>query len=334
MEQSHRASSDEGVQNDERIAVGIDIGGTFTKVGVVRIQHVQTRIVAGTNIITGSFRSCEDFVNGIAQTVEVLRKEFPTLSAVGVGFPSSVRWQSGIVSRPPNIPWWDQQEYSVGPLLQQRLSLPVVVDNDANVAAFAECSIGYGCTYRSFLFVTLGTGVGGAIILDRKLYRGERGSAGEVGHIIIDANAQEGDPVYRAGILEAYVGRAAILRAAQAAIDHYGHSLLSEIESQLDVVHVAQAAQAGDPAACEVLLHTGRYFGIGLASALALLGLEHVIVGGGISALPEMFYTAARETLRKRALPVLAPHVTLQRSLLGNNAGVIGAAMLAIDTLA
>ncbi|GIV56393.1 MAG: sugar kinase [Candidatus Kapaibacterium sp.] len=311
-----------------RVAIGFDVGGTSIKAGVVAWDGIDARVVATCQHVTETLRSADGLIAWIAQQCERWQSEYPAVEAVGIGFPACIEWDSGIVAVPPNIPWWPDVPFPLRTALFERLSLPVALDNDANVAAHAECLLGYGRQWPWFLFVTLGTGVGGAIVAGGRIFRGERGFAGELGHVIIDARAPIRSPAFRTGVLEEYVGRAAIIERVQALLTEDPTSALHG--GALDVDAIGRAAESGDRLARRALEDVGRILALGLASALALLGLERVVVGGGISQLPPLFYEHVCALLRQHALPAIAERVTVVRSMVGPDAGILGAALLAL----
>lgn len=311
-----------------RLAIGFDVGGTAIKAGIVAWDGISASVVTTCLQATHTFRSVDDFLGWIFQQCRQWQWEYSAIEAVGIGFPACIEWESGMVALPPNIPWWPNVPMPLHSVLSERLSLPVALDNDANVAALAESLLGYGQQWPWFLFVTLGTGVGGAIVADGRIFRGERGFAGELGHMIIDANAPMCSPPFRTGVLEEYVGRAAIIERTRALLADDQTSSLHGVA--LDVDALGRAAEAGDRLACRVLEDVGRTLALGLASALAILGLERVVVGGGISRLPPLFYEHVSTVLRQHAIPAIAERVTVVRSAVGPEAGILGAALLAL----
>ncbi len=312
-----------------RIAIGFDVGGTSVKAGAVAWDRRIPHVMASSHQDTESFGSVDNFIEWVLDRTLQWKAELSIVEAIGIGFPACVQWHTGTVTVPPNIPWWPAHPLPLRQIIQQHISLPVALDNDANAAAYAECILGYGRQWRSFLYVTLGTGVGGAIVLDGHVYRGERGCAGEIGHIVIAADASPRDPLYRTGVLEEYIGRAAIIERTKALLPSYPNSVLHT--DMLDVDRISHAAEQGDEAACRAIQLVAHTFALGLASALALLGLEHIVVGGGISALPELFYEHVRVVLKQHSLPAIANHVTVVRSEIGASAGILGAALLALE---
>lgn len=311
-----------------RVALGFDVGGTTIKAGVVAWDGISAHVVTECQQATESLRSVHDLLAWIAQQCEQWRSHYPPVEAVGIGFPACIEWESGVVAVPPNIHWWPNVPFPLRTALSERLSLPVALDNDANVAAHAECLLGYGQQWPWFLFVTLGTGVGGAVVADGRIFRGERGFAGELGHMVINANAPLRSPVFRTGVLEEYVGRAAIVERTKALLADDPSSALHGVA--LDVDAIGRAAEAGDRSARRALEDVGRMLALGLASALAVLGLERVVVGGGISGLPSRFYEQVSELLRQHAIPAIAERVTVVRTAVGPLAGILGAALLAL----
>ncbi|MCX7929391.1 MAG: ROK family protein [Chlorobi bacterium] len=310
-------------------AIGFDVGGTRIKAGVVRYDatHRIAELADVVSVETISLSSIQEFVALIGKLINSFRHSFPGIRAVGVGFPAIVDWHKGIPAHPPNIPWWGQERFPLRDVLIEQLGMPVSLDNDANVAAYAETILGYGQQWSSFLFVTLGTGVGGAIVLGNRLYRGERGCAGELGHIIVDIAAPLESPTFRSGILERAVGRIGIIERARQKCQLYPDSALLTYGQSLDVEHIGKEAQHGDCAAIETLTETAHILGAGIASALAVVGLHRVVVAGGIANLPEPFFDELQATLRQRALPPIAAEVAVVRSQLGSFVGVIGAAL-------
>jgi glucokinase len=314
-----------------RYAIGIDVGGTSIKAGVVCLDAQNAQILEHAEYPTNSVGSISEFVHLLSAQSRTWLTQYQSVKAVGIGFPACVEWPTGVLAVPPNIAWWDVDGYPLGRELATQIGCDVVVDNDAHMAAVAECTLGYGKQWNTFLFVTLGTGVGGALIIDRQLVRGERGCAGEIGHMIIDSCAPLESPAYRTGVLERYVGRNAIIERAQRICIEYPTSVLASMASTFDVEHIGRAATQGDSAARRVLQEIAEYLGIGLASAAALLGMSRFVVAGGIAGLPDLFFEYVQRTLRARALPALSQHVQVVRSSLGATAGVLGAALAALE---
>lgn len=304
--------------------LALDIGGTNIKAAIVHedgtiVQHWSqpTEAALGKDLMLASLRSL----------IQTIVAQHPGVQAVGVGVPGIVHPADGCVYYPPNLPGWDIVPLTA--LVAEYSGLPTAVDNDANTAALAEQALGAGRGHNYFLYVTLGTGVGGGIIADGRLYRGERGGAGEIGHIIVDATAEHQPdlPRFRTGTLEELVGRQGILRTARECAQTHPQSLLHSIPD-FDVSHISEAVAQGDTAAQECFRRTGYYLGIGIASALEVLDMSYIVVGGGISQAHPLLLDTAQQVLRERVLPPLQ-HASIVHAQFGSDAGIVGAAMLA-----
>ncbi|MFP4527192.1 MAG: ROK family protein, partial [Candidatus Kapaibacterium sp.] len=257
--------------------LGLDVGGTTIKCGaldddnkIIKIDTIETRAGEGRQIVIERiFALVGDFLD-----------EFDVRS-IGMGMPGVVN-SDGVLLFSPNLPGWKNVELKH--LMSEKFGMPVALDNDANVAAFAELEIGSGRDIGDFLYITLGTGVGGCVIMNSHIVRGLIGGAGEFGHMIIKADDDPADfeNAYRIGTLEEYVGKDAIIRLAKQLIEDYPRSELRQYKN-LDVKQISEHISQGDPAAIECFKRVGRYLGIGIISVLNLLDLRVAIIGGGIS---------------------------------------------------
>lgn len=305
------------------MVLGVDIGATRTKLGLVRLDGAQ--LVWRQIVPTPHEAAPEAFLAWLQRTIhEALQGA--TIDGIGVGVAGFVG-PEGTLVHAPNMPLL--QQLPLQSWLGERFPFPVVVDNDANVAAWAEYRLGAARDVSECLYVTVGTGVGGALILGGRLWRGVHGGAGEIGHIVVDltASGQTGMPAFRIGVLEEYVGQTALLRCAQAVRARYPESVLASRPITLE--SLAEAYAAGDEAARECIIWAAWVLGLGIVSALALLDVEVAVLGGGtIEAFPD-FVATVQSVVRQRALPALADRVQLRGAHFGVWAGVIGAALLA-----
>lgn len=301
-------SSMNQMQTTARHIGAIDVGGTSIKYGVVTEhgdvvweQNVPTKASEGRDAVLAR---CCDVVRSIIERT-------PDVVAIGVGVPGVVDPLSKKVQAPPNLPGWDCVDLRGA--LQQVTSLPIDVENDANAAALGEALMGAGVGHPDFLYATLGTGIGGGVILDHALYRGPHGDAGEIGHIIMNAWDPEDPRPFRTGVLEEYAGIAGIVAMAR-----------KEGEDVENVGRIQNDA---------VLREAGRVIGLGLCSALAVLGLRVVIIGGGVAQAPFIIDTI-RSTIKRRAIPTIAQAVEVLPAKSGSQAGLIGAAAVGKAVLA
>lgn len=314
----------------KEFAVGIDLGGTNLKGALVERG---TGIVLRESISTPALLGPDVILDRIAKLVEDLASEASSpITGIGIGSPGSINWERTTVSRPPNFASWGIVD--VAAELRKRVvnsDLLILVENDANVAALGSAHYGAGQPYDSFIMITLGTGVGGAIIYNNEIFRGATGGAGEIGHMTID---YEG-PLARSGIAgaaEAYIGQHFLSRYAQLRLLNEESSKLHALAGP-ELVNVSpqmlfEAAVSGDDAAREVLAWAGHKLGCVLGSAVNLLDIRKIVVGGGVSGAGDYILDATRKTLPRYVMPALQDGLEVVLESSGNDVGLAGAAHL------
>lgn len=313
-------------------AVGIDLGGTNLKTALV---HREDGIVETARRPTNAENGPQHVIDGMVGLIEHLIDSAPssTVAGIGIGSPGAINWDRTTVTRPPNLPGWDS--INLREALQSRLGdLPVIVENDANVAGLGSAFYGAGTAHDSFIMVTLGTGVGGAIIYRNKIFRGSTGGAAEIGHMTID---YEG-PYANSGIsgaIEAYLGQSFLSDHARDRLVNYPDSLLHDLVDgnldELDPRLLHKAAQEDDEAAQEILAWAGHKLGCVLGAAVNLIDIRTIIVGGGVSAAGDFILDPARDALPNFVVPGLRDDLQILRERLGNKVSLLGAARLAFD---
>lgn len=313
------------------LTVGVDVGGTRIKAGLVDDRGaILAEAVRDTPARTVQPGVVEDAVVGAVE--ELLGREEGQAAGVGIGAAGFVDAERGVVVFAPHLPWRD---HPLRDRLAGRLDLPVVVDNDANAAGWAEHRFGSGQGESHLAVITLGTGIGGAIITDGRLQRGRHGLAGEFGH---QQMVPEGRPCEcgHRGCWEQYVSGSVVRRAGQELVRTGGGSAQALREmcggdpDRLTGEQVTRAARAGDPASVGVLTEVGERLGEGLAGVVAALDPGTVVVGGGLSEAGELLLGPARAALSRRLVGGrhrAVPDVVAAR--LGAWAGLVGAADLA-----
>ena len=289
--------------------LGVDVGGTKILAGVVGADGtVETRRERPTPV-----GSQDELLAGVAAAVEELLE--PDVAAIGVGLPTRVDRRTGRSSGAVNLPLGD---FAFGAWLEQRFSLPARVDNDANAAALAEWRLGAGRGTSDMVMLTLGTGVGGGVVLGGRLLRGWV----ELGHVVVE---HDGPPCGGActgrGHLEAVASGSAAARLAREA---FGEGA--------DAHRLVRLGDEGDPTALGILDGIGRRLGSGIGSLVNVFDPEVVVIGGGFAAAGELILAPAREVLAREALPP-GGEVPIRRAELGTAAGLIGAGLLALDAL-
>jgi glucokinase len=290
------------------LAIGVDIGGTKVAAGVVDDEGV---VVAERRRSTpGDSDAALDAVAGV---VADLRESFD-VTAVGIAAAGYVNAERTTMMFAPNLPWAD---VPVRRILEDRLGLPVDLENDANCAAWAEYRFGAGKGEPSLVCLTVGTGIGAGILIDGALYRGRFGAAGEPGHLgVVRDGIRCG--CGNTGCLEQYASGTALVRYAK------------ENGLSADGPEVTEAARAGDQRAVDAFAKVGRWLGRALADVASVLDPGMFVIGGGVADAGELLLGPARESFRE-SLPgaPYRPLAEIRRALLGNDAGLVGAADLA-----
>ena len=298
----------------KQYALGIDIGGTSAK---IVLADRGMKVAARGAVPCDPRRPWREALGRIAAEASALRGARRVVG-IGVGCAGCVDAVRGVVQFSPNLPRW--KRVPLAEFLAARLGVPCVLDNDVNMMALGELRHGAARGARNVCCVTIGTGVGGGLILDGRLYRGASMSAGELGHIPVEPEGIR-CPCGSRGCLERYVGSEGIMRLARRAMP--GARARGCV---LTPAIVADAARCGDPGARRVWEEAGRRLGLGLVGLVNLLNPDVIVVGGGISGAGRFLLGPARRVVRERALPIPARHVRIVRSALGPDAGALGAA--------
>lgn len=304
-----------------KTAIGIDFGGTTVKSGVVREGKLLARLPP---LRTHDFAGHDSLLAAIRAAIEELRQQHPEVVAVGAGLPGLVDSINGRVWQLSNVPGWE--DVALTALLEEWTGLPAAIDNDANAMAYAEWLFGAGREGVNVVCVTLGTGVGGGLILDRKLYRGSRLGAGEIGQMTIDPKGVPGQ-YGNYGALEKYVGNAQIAERAQTL---YREAGLTKTLEECSPLALEKSARAGDQVAAKVWEEIGFHIGITLCDIVWLLNPDRIVIGGGVGRAGEYVFGPIRRVIEERTMKIFHEGLTIVPAALGNDAGMIGSAALAL----
>jgi glucokinase len=305
------------------LAIGIDFGGTSVKTGVVYRGNI---IDHAPPIATPDFEGPDELINAIARTIEDLRQRHADIAAIGVGMPGFVNFEKGVVYGLTNVPGWTM--IPLKNLLQGKTGLPVVVENDANCMAFAEWKRGAGRGFNHIVCMTLGTGVGGGIIANGQMIRGACHGAGEIGQTSIDYQGRRGH-YGNFGALEDYVGNGEITAAARLAYEAAGVVKGAELCSP---AALALAGHQGDPIALQLWDDIGRKIATAAMNCCWLLNPEAIIIGGGVAKAGELVFQPIQKYLLGQLSGPFKDYLQILPARFGNEAGIIGAAALALDT--
>jgi glucokinase len=304
-------------------AIGFDMGATSTKTGVVRDGKILTR---GNVIETRQDGNTAALIDAFIQEIRRLKEWNPEVEAVGVGVPGIINPVQGVVVNLTNVPGWS--DIPLRSIIMERTGLVGNLENDAKAMAYAEWKHGAGQSVPNVVCVTLGTAVGGALILNGRLYRGATWVAGEIGQTSIDY--QGVDFVYgNKGALEAYVGHRQISARAKEIYAAAGESLSDE-DSHLE--RLSKAADDGDKLADKVWQDIGTKIGVGLTNVIWLVNPDRIVIGGGVAKAGERLFGYIRQTIRTRCEKTFWEKLDVVPATLGNDAGIIGAAALALES--
>ncbi|MFZ0041197.1 MAG: ROK family protein [Solirubrobacteraceae bacterium] len=312
-----------------RRAIGVDLGGTKLLAGAVDrdlgVHHRTQRTVTGLDQ-RAVLDVAVDAVN------EARAAAGAEVEAVGFGIPTLIDQSSGIAVVGINTPLAD---IAFGDVMTERLGLPTFVDNDGNLAALAEHRAGAARGASEAVVLTLGTGIGGGLILRGELYRGARGAAGELGHIVIDFHGPDcNGNCPGKGCIEAFASGTALAREAQrVAAERPGSGLDRVLREGRPLVGplVTELAHDGDPAAIEVIELIGEHLGVAIVSLVNIFNPEVVVIGGGVIAAGELLLEPARAVVKQRTLPFVHERLRIVPARFGVEAGMIGAAELAFE---
>jgi glucokinase len=295
--------------------IGIDLGGTNLKISLF---NKNLRCISRHILSTAALGNKDALIAAIIGSVRAIlarnRISREQVVGVGLGLPGPIDVEKGVVHFFPNIPGW--KDVALERILEKALQLPVRIDNDANVMALAEFKRGAARGSRNAVCITLGTGVGGGLIIDGALYRGSGFAAGEIGHMPVNEEGPDCN-CGGSGCLEAYVGNKRILARARRVF-----------RREISLEELSRRAQRGDRKAIALWSEAGRKLGVALTGVVNLLNPDCIVIGGGVANAGKILFDTIKETIYIRAMIVQAKQVKVVKARLGNDAGMIGAALL------
>ena len=310
---------------DVKYAIGVDLGGTNIKAALVspsgQIEAMDSR---PTQTETGADGVSDRIADMVRHLSSVRSLALEDLAGVGVGVPG-VTTADGTVILAPNLDW---HHVPFKRMLEERLKIRVEVDNDANVAALAEARVGVGAGCDTLVFFTLGTGIGGGIVINGRIHHGASHAAGEVGHLCILPDG----PICgcgKPGCLEAITAGPAMVKFVQNGLSEGRDSSAKDAED-LTPEAICKAAAQGDALCLEAVNQSARYLGLAIANLIHLLSPDVIAIGGGISAAGDVIFNPIVESARAQALEGMYEHTRIVLAELGNDAGSLGAAFLVL----
>ena len=295
--------------------IGIDLGGTNLKSALLDLKYkILRKEVFNTQDFIKKERLIQAILDSIHRILKYKNLNTRQILGIGLGLPGPIDVKRGLVHFFPNIAGW--KEVNLKNILEKRLGLPVSLDNDANLMSLAEFRMGAAKGSRNAVCLTLGTGVGGGIIIEGRLYRGSTYSAGEIGHLPIN---EEGPQCNCRGIacLETYIGNNRIIAQAK-----------KIFPQKISLEKLSQLAKKKDGKALKIWSDVGGHLGVALVGVVNLLNPDAIVIGGGVANAGKVLFDRVKEIISRQAMPVQARQVKVFKAKLGNDAGLIGAGIL------
>ncbi|MDG6138718.1 ROK family glucokinase [Lactococcus formosensis] len=313
--------------------IGIDLGGTSIKFGILTLEgEVQDKWAIPTNILSDGKHIVPDIIESINHRLNLYNLDKSDFIGIGMGTPGTVDIEAATVRGAFNLNWADVQE--VGAPISEGVGLPFILDNDANVAALGERWVGAGENQPDVVFITLGTGVGGGIVAAGNLIHGVVGAAGEIGHIVVEPHDGFACTCGNYGCLETVTSATGVVRLARKFAEEYEGN--SEIKANIDngdevtSKDIFIAAEAGDAFALSVVDKFAYYLGFACANLGSMLNPAAIVIGGGVSAAGEFLRSKVETYFQKYSFSTVRDSTKIKLAELGNDAGIIGAASLAL----
>lgn len=319
---------------DQKWVIGVDLGGTNIVVGVLPIDGGSGDVLALKTEPTEAHRGAKFVVDRIVMLIEEARAEVVAqfggtradFAGIGIGSPGPLNRPTGTVINTPNLGW---RNFPLRDLVSNAVSLPAVLDNDANCATYGEWWLGAGRNVNTLIGLTLGTGIGGGIVLNGEIFHGVSDAAGEIGHMTIEANGRK-CPCGNYGCLEAYASGPAIAGRAREGIEAGAESMLSDLVSNkledITAATVYEAVILGDPFANEVMRETAKFLGAGVGNIINIFNPEMVVIAGGVTQAGDHLFLPLRAEARRRTFKSAMDACQITPGTLPGTAGVIGAA--------
>jgi len=314
--------------------IGVDLGGTNIRVAAISLKgEVLTRKKVPTDPQNGKDLVIRKLIQMLRDAILKEKESGREPVSLGIGAPGVIYIKQGIVVSSPNLPDW--VNVPLKKMVKKEISLPVVIENDANAAAFGEKWVGAGKGANSMICITLGTGVGGGIILDGRVWHGEDGMAAEVGHTTVNPDGPQCQ-CGNTGCVEVYASASGIVREVRRLLKREDSILKKSFQGREDYFtakDVFRAAKAGDQVCLRVIHQMGRYLGIGIANMVNIFNPELIVLAGGVTAAWKDFIPIVKEEIQIRAFEVPRKRARLVRARLGDHAGIIGAAGVALQAV-
>lgn len=311
--------------------IGVDLGGTKI---LTAVADQKGNILADVKMATEVEKGEEYIINNIEKSIRSAvanaELDLEEIKRIGVGSPGPLSIKKGIVYETSNLPF---ENFPIVEMLESKVNIPVVLENDANAAALGEKLFGAGIDSKVMVYITISTGIGGGLILEEKVFHGSNDGAGEVGHMIIEPSGPTCGFGQHKGCLEAMASGTAIIRNVKNELKNDSDKWLKNYAGKIEDIEgydIARAARNGDMLAQKVYQEAGRYLGIGVANLINLFNPDTIVFGGGVMKARDLFWTEMENSVEENALSASADDCEFLEAVLGDNTGVIGAIAVAI----
>lgn len=304
-------------------AIGVDLGGTNLRAGLVdRDGRVHHKLSIRTDYNADPQMISDQIFKLIHDVIHVSQVKISDIAGIGLGSPGLIDKRGETIIFSPNLPQW--RNIPIKHLIAKRFVVPCVLENDANAAAWGEKWVGAAREASSLVMMTIGTGIGGGIVIENKLWRGANNVAAEIGHMIIKTDGPKCN-CGNNGCIEAYASATAMVRRFKELLSSGMPSLLKDSE-EITAKMINDAARQGDKASLDIIKETGQYLGIALVNIMHILNPEMIVLTGGMTGSGKLLMKPIQQVVKQKAFEASYKDTRIVFSQLGNDAGIIGAA--------
>ena len=312
--------------------LAIDLGGTK----IITAIFSGGQVIAKERCLTLADEGKQSVINRLLSSIDYILSleniDSSQLGSISIAAAGAIDFERGLITLSPNLPGW--HDVLLRDIVKEKYKVNTLLLNDASAAALGEHRFGVGRGVSNLILLTIGTGIGGGIIINGRLYNGPSGSAGEIGHMTIDVNGPK-DRCGNIGCLETLASGTAMAREAKKRITQGENSSLVELVTgkieDITAEKIGVAAQNGDTLALDVIVEAGTYLGVGMVNLVNIFNPEMIVVGGGVANLGDLLLDPTRQVVRERAFQISARAVRIVTAQLGDEAGVFGAAVFALE---
>jgi len=317
----------------KQLLCGVDLGGTKLSIGLVRLDGTLVdKVVAYDHTKKNEAGLCIQIRDMVHELLGSHRIEESSIRGVGIGFAGHLRFKEGVVITTSNFPSFKMKNFPIRRMIQQHFSVPVIVDNDANAQSYAEFLFGAGAGYDTMIFLTVSTGIGAGLVLNRRIFRGLTGTAGEFGHTIVNPHSDIQCGCGNYGCLMSHASGLALPQLARKKLEQgMKTDLVFDESTQINGELLKQGLDAGDPLCRSVVLECADFIGIGLYNLFQIFNPPVIVLGGGLMNWGPLYFDRIKEKFYALARDMLYDPIEIALAKTGRDAGLIGAASLLLE---